>query len=139
MSLLSNTDKVFERIMYNRLYNFLAMNGIIYNLQSGFKQKYSTSHALIHLTDICVCVCIYINEHTSMYIYMNVYIYVHTYYIYIYNIYIYMCVCVCVVCMYICIWIYICVYIYMHISLAKFNVSLMNPLFKLMDHFMEAP
>ena len=27
------------------------MNGVIYNLQVGFRQKYSTSHALIHSTD----------------------------------------------------------------------------------------
>ena len=34
----------------NRLYNFLEMNTVIYNFQFGFRQKYSTSHALIHLT-----------------------------------------------------------------------------------------
>ena len=27
------------------------MNSVIYNLQFGFRQKYSTSHALIHLSD----------------------------------------------------------------------------------------
>ena len=27
------------------------MNSIIYNLQLGFRQKYSTAHALIHLTE----------------------------------------------------------------------------------------
>ena len=27
------------------------MNSVIYNLQFGFRQKYSTTHALIHLTD----------------------------------------------------------------------------------------
>ena len=37
--------------MYNRLYNYLEMNSGIYDLQSGFRQKYSTSHALINLTD----------------------------------------------------------------------------------------
>ena len=51
ISLLSNIDKVLERFMYNRLYNFLEMNSIVYNLQFGFRQKYSTSHALIYLTD----------------------------------------------------------------------------------------
>ena len=51
ISLLSNIDKVLERLMYNRLYNFLEMNSVIYDLQFGFRQKYSTSHALIHLTD----------------------------------------------------------------------------------------
>ena len=37
--------------MYNRLYNFLEKKEIIFSLQFGFRQKYSTSHALIHLTD----------------------------------------------------------------------------------------
>ena len=49
--LLSITDKVPKRLMYNRLYNFLVMNSVIYDLQFGFRQNYATSHALIHLTD----------------------------------------------------------------------------------------
>ena len=37
--------------MYNRVYNFLSQNSIIYDLQLGFRQKFSTSHALIDLTE----------------------------------------------------------------------------------------
>ena len=37
--------------MYNQLYNFLELNSVISDLQFGFRQKYSTFHALIHLTD----------------------------------------------------------------------------------------
>ena len=37
--------------MYNRLYTFLNCNNIIYNLRFGFKQQYSTSHALINITE----------------------------------------------------------------------------------------
>ena len=37
--------------MYNRLYEFLESKSLIYDLQFGFRQKHSTSHALIHLTD----------------------------------------------------------------------------------------
>ena len=37
--------------MYNRLYNFLEKKEIIFSLQFGFGQKYSTTHTLIHLTD----------------------------------------------------------------------------------------
>ena len=37
--------------MYNRLYNFLEINNLIYSLQFGFGQKHSTSHVFIHLTD----------------------------------------------------------------------------------------
>ena len=51
ISLLSNIDKILERIMYNRLYKFLETNNLIYSLQFGFRQKHSTSHVLIHLTD----------------------------------------------------------------------------------------
>ena len=49
--MLSNIDKVLERLMCNRLYNFLEMNSLIYDLQFGFRQKYCRSHALINLTD----------------------------------------------------------------------------------------
>ena len=37
--------------MYKRLYTFLNNNNIIYNLQFGFRQQYSTSHALINITE----------------------------------------------------------------------------------------
>ena len=36
--------------MYKRLYTFLNKN-VIYNLQFGFRQQYSTSHALINITE----------------------------------------------------------------------------------------
>ena len=37
--------------MYNRMYNFFSDNNLIYLLQFGFRQKYSTVHALISLTE----------------------------------------------------------------------------------------
>ena len=37
--------------MYKRLYTFLDYNNIIYNLQFGFRQQYSTYHALINKTE----------------------------------------------------------------------------------------
>ena len=37
--------------MYKRLHNFLNNNSIIYILQFGFIQQYSTSHALIIITE----------------------------------------------------------------------------------------
>ena len=51
ISLQSNIDKVLQRSMYNRLYNFLEKKEILFSLQFGFRQKYSTIHALIHFTD----------------------------------------------------------------------------------------
>ena len=49
--LLSNIDQIFERIVHNRLYEFFKDNKLVYNLQFGFRQKHSTTHALIHLTE----------------------------------------------------------------------------------------
>ena len=37
--------------MYNRLYTFLDNKNIIYDLHFGFRQQYSTSHALINITE----------------------------------------------------------------------------------------
>ena len=51
VSLLSNIEKILENLMCKRLYNFLNNNNIIYILQFGFRQQYSTSHALINITD----------------------------------------------------------------------------------------
>ena len=51
ISLLSNIEKILEKLMYRRLYAFLDYNNIIYDLQFGFRQKYSTSHAFINITE----------------------------------------------------------------------------------------
>ena len=37
--------------MYHRMYKFFSDNNLIYLLQFGFRQKYSTVHALISLTE----------------------------------------------------------------------------------------
>ena len=50
VSLLSNIEKILENLMYKRLYTFLDYNNIIYDLQFGFRQQYSTSHVLINIT-----------------------------------------------------------------------------------------
>ena len=51
ISLLSNIEKIIEKLMQKRLPNFLDMNNLIYSLQFGFPPKYSTTHALINLTE----------------------------------------------------------------------------------------
>ena len=51
MSLLSNIENIFEKLMYKRLYVFLYNNNTIYNLQFGFRQHYSTSHVLVNITE----------------------------------------------------------------------------------------
>ena len=42
ISLLSNIEKILENLMYKGLYTFLDNKNIIYDLQLGFRQQYST-------------------------------------------------------------------------------------------------
>ena len=39
ISLLSNDEKILERLMYNRIYKFLSDNNLMYSLQFGVRQK----------------------------------------------------------------------------------------------------
>ena len=48
ISLLSNLDKILEKLMYTRIVKFF---NLFYLLQFGFRQNYSTTHALISLTE----------------------------------------------------------------------------------------
>ena len=50
ISLLSNINKILEKLMFNRLYKFLESSNCIYNLQFGFRQKHSTNDALLSMT-----------------------------------------------------------------------------------------
>ena len=51
ISLLSNLEKILENLMYCRIFNFFNDSNSIYTFQFGFRQKYSTTHALISLTE----------------------------------------------------------------------------------------
>ena len=51
ISLLSNIEKIIEKLMYKRVYQFLTENNIIYNLQFGFRKNLSIEHVLINLTE----------------------------------------------------------------------------------------
>ena len=51
ISLLSNEQKILEKPMCKRLFTFFNSDNIIYNLQFGFRQQFSTSHALINITE----------------------------------------------------------------------------------------
>ena len=51
ISLLSIFDKIFEKILCKRLISFLERNKILYCRQYGFRKSYSTSLALIEVTD----------------------------------------------------------------------------------------
>ena len=49
--MLSNLSKIFERVFFNQLEHFLNLNDIIYDLQFGFRKKYSTKHALLSIVE----------------------------------------------------------------------------------------
>ena len=51
ISLLSVFSKIIEKLMYKRLYNFLDSCAILHPLQFGFREKHSTLHALIGMTE----------------------------------------------------------------------------------------
>ena len=51
ISLLSNLNKILEKIVHNRVYTFLEDTSCIYSLQFGFRKKHSTNHTLIDITD----------------------------------------------------------------------------------------
>ena len=51
ISLLSNVDKIFEKLVHKRMTNYLEVNNILYKNQFGFRHKNSTIHSLICLTE----------------------------------------------------------------------------------------
>ena len=51
ISLLPNISKVFEKLIKNRLSKFLEKNKCLFSRQFGFRNKHSTAHALIDLTE----------------------------------------------------------------------------------------
>ena len=48
---LFNIEKILRRIIYNRLYNFLECEEIIFSLEFNFREKYYNTYTLTHLTD----------------------------------------------------------------------------------------
>ena len=51
ISVLTSFSKIMERVIYKRTLHFLDKNNIISDNQYGFREKHSTSHAIIHLID----------------------------------------------------------------------------------------
>ena len=49
ISLLSNINKIFEKVMSLRVRNYLERSNLLYNLQFGFRKKHSTSHAIVNM------------------------------------------------------------------------------------------
>ena len=51
ISLLSNLDKIIEKLMHKRLMEFLNEQKVLYCKQYGFRKSFSTAHAIINLID----------------------------------------------------------------------------------------
>ena len=51
ISLLSVFNRILEKIMYNRLSNFIEKMNIIYAKQFGFRSHHSTEHAILSIVD----------------------------------------------------------------------------------------
>ena len=52
ISLLSNINKIFEKLVYSRIYSFLNLHNCIYELQFGFRANHFTNHALLSITEM---------------------------------------------------------------------------------------
>ena len=51
ISLLSNINKLLEKIIHERTYSFLEKYNCLYKYQFGFRKKHSINHALIEITE----------------------------------------------------------------------------------------
>ena len=51
ISILPFFSKIYERLMYNDMFNFMNEKELIYKYQFGFRQKHSTQQAIITLVD----------------------------------------------------------------------------------------
>ena len=51
ISLLSVFSKIYEKLIYSRLYSYLTKYNLIYQKQFGFRSSYSTNHAIISITE----------------------------------------------------------------------------------------
>ena len=49
ISVLTQINKIFEKLIHVRLMNFLQKHDILANTQFGFRKGHNTSHALNHL------------------------------------------------------------------------------------------
>ena len=49
ISLLSNIDKNFEKLLYKCVHGFLESNNVLYKQQFGFRKSYSTAQALLNI------------------------------------------------------------------------------------------
>ena len=51
VSILPFFSKLFEKVIYYRLYNFFDVHNLLNNFQFGFRKQHSTTDALVYLID----------------------------------------------------------------------------------------
>lgn len=51
ISVLSVFSKIFERVMYSRIYAHFTKNNLFYSKQFGFQKNFSTEHAILEIVD----------------------------------------------------------------------------------------
>ena len=51
ISLLSNVEKILEKLMYSRVVSFLDLHQTFFKRQFGFRKSHSTSHTLINIVE----------------------------------------------------------------------------------------
>ena len=51
ISLISNIRKIYERLMHNRVHDFMLKENTLYDLQFDFRKGTSTTHALVNLVE----------------------------------------------------------------------------------------
>ena len=51
ISLLSVFSKIYEKLIYSRIYSYLVKKELIYSKQFGFRSNHSTNHAIISITE----------------------------------------------------------------------------------------
>ena len=51
ISLLANFNTIFEKIMYDRMRDFIEKHSLLYSSQYGFRQAHSTQHAILDMVE----------------------------------------------------------------------------------------
>ena len=55
ISILTHINKIFEQLICKQMKSFLTKHNVYYDYQYGFREKHSTEHALIEITDSIKC------------------------------------------------------------------------------------
>ena len=55
ISLLPAISKIFEKVIFNQLYEFFVQQKLFYNAQYGFRTEHSTEYAALELVDRVMC------------------------------------------------------------------------------------